>query len=62
MEMPGPISGLILRVARDGALRAAVARPGRLLVGRGRKIEFGGRVYSVGEPAADSRAQSLTHG
>jgi hypothetical protein len=62
MEMPGTISGLILRVARDGALRAAVARPGRLRVGRWRKIELGGRVYSVGEPGSDPRAQSLTDG
>jgi hypothetical protein len=62
MEMPVTISGLILRVARDGVLRAAGRAP-RSIAGRSyAKDRVGRRVYSVAEPDSDPRAQSLTDG
>jgi hypothetical protein len=60
--MPGTISGLIVLVAPGGALRAAFARPGRLGVGRGRKLELGGRVYSVEDPVEVPCAQPAGEG
>jgi len=60
--MPGTVSGLIVRVAPDGALRVALARPGWLGVGRRREIEFGGRVYSVEDPLEVPITQSPTDG
>jgi hypothetical protein len=56
METLGAVSGLILLVAPNGSVRAAMTRPGRLglardrEVPRERKLERDGVAYTVEDP------------